>query len=377
MELRIPELALVALIGVSGSGKSTFAARHFKPTEVLSSDICRGLVADDANDQTVTQEAFDVLHFIAAKRLQKGRLVVVDATNVQTDARKPLLQLAREYHVIPVALVLNIPERLCHERNSQRPERNFGPTVINTQARQLRSTLKMLKREGWRQIAVLNSPEEADQVSISRQPMWTDKRDEHGPFDMIGDVHGCFDELCDLLTQLGYRIEPSDGHFKVQTPPGRQALFLGDLVDRGPASHQVLRLVMDMVKQGQALCVPGNHEIKLLRKLRGKNVKLSHGLSETLQQLETQPPEFIERVKTFIDGLISHYVLDQGRLVAAHAGMKEAYQGRGSGTVRSFALYGETTGETDEFGLPVRYNWAAEYHGKAIVVYGLPPISLM
>ena len=379
MELRIPELALVVLIGASGSGKSTFAARHFKPTEVLSSDYCRGLVADDENDQTVTKEAFEVLNFIAAKRLEKGRLVVVDATNVQAEARKPLLQLAREHHVIPVAIVLNMPERLCHERNSHRPERAFGPHVIRNQLRQLRSSMKVLKREGWRHITVLNSPEEADQASISRQPMWTDKRHDNGPFDIIGDVHGCFDELRDLLTKLGYHVDYANtsfnGRFHVQPPPGRRVLFLGDLVDRGPASHKVLRLAMDMVAEGHALCVPGNHEIKLLRKLNGKNVKLSHGLSETLQQLDLEPPEFIARTKNFIEGLVSHYVLDQGRLVVAHAGMKEAYQGRGSGTVRSFALYGETTGETDEFGLPVRYNWAAEYRGKALVVYGHTPVA--
>jgi len=132
---------------------------------------------------------------------------------------------------------------------------------------------------------------------------------------------------------------------------------------------------MGMVEAGTALCVPGNHDMKLLQKLRGKDVKMAHGLADSVAQLETEPPEFKSKVAEFLDGLISHYVLDEGKLVVAHAGMKEEMQGRGSGAIRSFALFGETTGETDEFGLPVRYNWAADYRGKAMVVYGHTPIA--
>jgi len=139
-------------------------------------------------------------------------------------------------------------------------------------------------------------------------------------------------------------------------------------VDRGPKITEVLKLVMGMVKSGIALCVPGNHDVKLLRKLNGRDVQITHGLDRTLEQLAKEPQEFIEEVKAFIDGLVSHYVLDDGKLVVAHAGMKEEFQGRGSGKVREFALYGETTGETDEYGLPVRYDWASDYRGKALVV---------
>ena len=154
-------------------------------------------------------------------------------------------------------------------------------------------------------------------------------------------------------------------------PPGdRKAVFVGDLVDRGPDTPGVLRLVMGMVAAGHALCVSGNHEAKLLRKLRGANVRATHGLQETLDQLDAAP---VVDLPVFLDGLISHYVLDGGRLVVAHAGLKEAYHGRASGRVRSFALYGDTTGETDEYGLPVRYPWAEEYKGAAMVVYGHTP----
>jgi protein phosphatase len=205
--------------------------------------------------------------------------------------------------------------------------------------------------------------------------MWTNRRNEHGPFDIIGDVHGCFDELQELLATLGYSVEKNGYGYRVGTPEGRKAIFLGDLVDRGPKIPEAVKLVMGMVEAGAALCVPGNHDMKLLQKLRGKDVKMAHGLADSVAQLEAEPPEFKGKVAEFIDGLISHYVLDDGKLVVAHAGMKEEMQGRGSGAIRSFALFGETTGETDEFGLPVRYNWAADYRGKAMVVYGHTPIA--
>lgn len=379
MKLTIPELAVVALVGPSGSGKSSFARKHFRATEVLSSDFCRGLVSDDENSQAATNEAFEVLHFIASKRLTAGKLVVIDATNVQAEARKPIIALARQYHCIPVAIVFDLPEKLCRERNRDRPDRNFGPHVIRQQSQQLRRSLRSLEREGFRRVHVLRSPEEVDAAEIVREPLWNNLKHEHGPFDIIGDVHGCFDELADLLTQLGYAVEKQSNEavplgYSVKPPEGRKVVFLGDLVDRGPKIPEVLRLVMSMTEDGTALCVPGNHDIKLMRKLRGRDVQITHGLANSLEQLDRELPEFRAQVSEFIDDLVSHYVLDEGKLVVAHAGMKEKMQGRGSGKVRDFALYGETTGETDEFGLPVRYNWAAEYRGGAMVVYGHTPV---
>lgn len=374
MKLTVPELALVVLIGPSGSGKSSFARKHFKTTEVLSSDYCRGLVADDENSQAATPDAFEVLHFVARKRLAAGRLTVVDATNVQPESRKPLVELAREYHCLPVAVVLNLPEKVCHERNKSRADRDFGPHVIRQQVQQMRRSLRGLEREGFRHVFILHTEEEVDQAVIERQPLWNNLKHEHGPFDIIGDIHGCYDELVELLAQLGYEVAQTPDHVVAKPPPGRKAVFLGDLVDRGPNIPQVLKLVMAMVEAGDALCVPGNHDMKLMRKLRGRDVQITHGLADSLAQLEAEPSAFKERVAAFIDDLVSHYVLDEGKLVVAHAGMKESMQGRGSGKVRDFALYGETTGETDEFGLPIRYNWAAEYRGRAMVIYGHTPV---
>jgi protein phosphatase len=374
MTLTIPQLSLVVLIGVSGSGKSTFARRHFLPTEVLSSDACRALVSDDENDQSATKDAFELLHFIAAKRLAAGRLTVIDATNVQPEARKPLVELARRWHCLPVAIVLDLPAPLCQARNRARADRAFGPHVIRTQADQLQRALRSLKREGFRHIYRLDSLEAVESAVIARQPLWNDRRGETGPFDLIGDVHGCFEELCALLTQLGYVVAGGEDQPNAHHPAGRQAIFLGDLVDRGPKVPAVLRLVMAMTAAGKALCVPGNHEAKLMKWLDGRPVRIGHGLAESIAQLEREPSPFRAEVRAWIDGLVSHYVLDGGDLVVAHAGLAEEYQGRGSGKVRAFALYGETTGETDAFGLPVRWDWAAAYRGRAHVVYGHTPI---
>ncbi|MCY2932358.1 MAG: polynucleotide kinase-phosphatase [Planctomycetota bacterium] len=384
MEITVPTLSLVVLIGPSGSGKSTFARKHFLATEVLSSDACRGMVADDENEQSATKDAFAVLHFIAGKRLAAGRLTVIDATNVQPEARKPLVALAREYHCLPVAVVFDVPEKLCQERNRSRADRDFGPHVIRGQVSQMRRGLRGLPKEGFRHVFVLKSQEEVDAATVTRVPLWNDKRAEHGPFDVIGDVHGCGDELEALLQHLGYEpgelpeSDPVWGSRVYRHPQGRKAVFLGDLVDRGPRILDTLRLVRNMVVTGAALCVPGNHDVKLVRKLSGKNVQITHGLAQSLAEFEALPEDvrqpMISRAREFLDSLVSHYVLDEGKLVVAHAGMRQEMQGRGSGKVREFALYGETTGETDEFGLPVRYNWAAEYRGQAMVVYGHTPV---
>jgi protein phosphatase len=380
MEIKVPELSLVVLIGVSGSGKSSFAKKHFKRTEILSSDECRALVSDDENSQSATNDAFDVLYYIAGKRLKSGLLTVIDATNVQKESRKGLIELGRTNHCLPVAIVLDLPEKVCEERNQSRPDRNFGGHVIRQQNQQLKKSIRGLKDEGFRQIYILKSLEEVDAVlEIKREKLYNDKKDETGPFDIIGDIHGCFDELQELLLKLDYNVNRVDVTemnfgFNVIAPENRKVIFVGDLVDRGPDSPSVLRLVMSMVNSGVAFCVPGNHDLKLQKYLNGKSVQLKHGLELTVKQLESETTQFKSIVEKFLYSLISHFVFDNGKLVVAHAGLKEEMQGRGSGAVRSFCMYGETTGEIDEFGLPVRHNWAKEYRGKAKVVYGHTPV---
>ena len=374
MNITLPDLSLVLLIGPSGSGKSSFGRKHFLPTEVVSSDACRGLVSDNENDQSATGDAFDLLHEILRKRLARGRLTVVDATNTQPEARKSLIALAQEFHVVPCAIVFDLPERLCQDRNALRADRQFGPHVIRNQSAQLRRSMRGLEREGLRHIYKLSSPEEVDGVTIERQPLYNNRKSEHGPFDIIGDVHGCFEELTDLLSKLGYTLSSNEDAFTLEAPVGRKLVFVGDLVDRGPNSPEVLKLVSQLVASGQAFCVPGNHDVRLMRVLRGRDQPLTYGLGETLEQLGSEPPESKRAIADFIHGLVSHYVFDDGKLVVAHAGLKESMQGRGSAKVRDVAVHGEKTGESDEFG-DIRYVWAADYRGSALVVYGHTPVA--
>lgn len=374
MKIEIPEFALVLLVGASGSGKSSFAAKHFLPTEVISSDRMRGWVADDENDQSATGDAFDVLRYVVEKRLKGRRFTVIDATNVQPESRKGLIALARKWHALAVAIVFDLPEAIAIERNAARPDRQFGAGPVRRHVQALKRSLGGMNREGIRYVHRLRSVDEVDAVEIARTRLWTDRRAETGPFDIIGDVHGCADELEALLDKLGYAVGWNGKDVTVVPPEGRRVIFVGDLVDRGPRSPDALRIAKHMVDSGTGMAVVGNHDDKLKRHLDGRNVKVSHGLAETIEQFAQEPAEFAAEMRQWLDGLISHYVLDGGKLVVAHAGLKEEMQGRASGAVRSFCMYGETTGEIDEFGLPVRSDWAADYKGKAKVVYGHTPV---
>ena len=378
MTIEIPDFALVVLIGATGSGKSTFAARHFKPTEVISSDYCRGLVSDDETDQSVSADAFDLVRAIAEKRLQHRRLTVIDATNVRPADRKAWVQLARRWHALPVAIVVDPGVSVCVERNSHRPDRAFGAQVVQRMVSEVRRGLGGLQREGFRQVWKLTTEAEIDASVMERRPLWTDRREDAGPFDIIGDIHGCAAELEQLLVALGYAIrwfeDRGERAVEIIPPAGRKVVFVGDLVDRGPNSPDALRIAMSMVAAGTAYAVQGNHERKLGRWLEGRKVTIAHGLQQTIDQLEGESRGLKEALPAFLESLRSHYWLDGGRLAVAHAGLKEEMIGRGSGAVREFALYGETTGEIDEFGLPVRADWASAYRGKTTVVYGHTPV---
>jgi protein phosphatase len=376
--LDIPDFSLVVLIGATGSGKSTFAAKHFRPTEVISSDVARGLVSDDENDQSVSSDAFDVVRAIAEKRLKNRKLAVIDATNVRPADRRGWVEIARRWHALPVAIIIDPGVKVCIERNRPRPDRQFGPHVVMRMAGEIRRSQRGLAREGFRQVWRLDGEAEIDAAVIERKPLWTDRRDDHGPFDIIGDVHGCASELQELLEKLGYVVSWSEDRGErivaVQAPHGRKVVFVGDLVDRGPASPDALRIAMQMVADGAALCVQGNHERKLGRWLGGRKVTIAHGLQQTIDQLDGETRGLKEALPGFLDSLRSHYWLDGGKLAVAHAGLKEEMVGRGSSAVREFALYGETTGEIDEFGLPVRADWAAGYRGPTTIVYGHTPV---
>ena len=376
MQLKIPDFGLVVLIGASGSGKSRFAQNHFRTSEVLSSDHYRSVVGDDDRGPETTKDAFHVIETIAERRLLGRRLTVIDATNIQPDDRKQWVHLARRTHAPLTAILLDLPEGACQAQNAARGDARPAH-VVRRQARAMRRHVRTLSREGYRRRPRIRTPEEARAAEVTREPLATDHRHRTGPFDIIGDVHGCREELEALLRKLGYEVErhEEDGRprYQVTPPEGRLAVFVGDLVDRGPDSAGTLSLVMDAAAAGAALAVRGNHDAKLARALAGRNVERKHGLAETLEQLEKAPETFRKEVEEFIEGLPSHYVLEGGKLVVAHAGMKKELQNRTSREVREFGLYGETTGETNEDGLPVRLDWTRNYRGTAAVVYGHTP----
>ncbi|WP_309572846.1 AAA family ATPase [Deinococcus sp.] len=368
-QIDVPSPALVVLIGASSAGKTTFATRHFRPDDVIGSDAWRAQLSGNENDQSVTVAAFAALHHAASQRLARGLLTVIDATSVRPHDRQALVQLARAHDLPAVAIVLDLPRGVLEARHAARTDHPFGPDVTLRQHAELRRTQGGLTHEGFRRVWTLHSEVEVNAAQVTRAALRVDRRDLTDPFDVIGDVHGCLPELRELLARLGYVL---DGN--VVTPPAdRTAVFLGDLVDRGPDSAGVLALVMGMVRVGTALCVPGNHEEKVARALDGKAVKVVHGLDVTLAQIGAAGDAFRREVRAFIGSLPSHLVLDGGRLVVAHAGLPEAYQGRTSGRVRSFALYGDVDGTRDELGFPVRRDWAAGYAGMPLVVYGHTP----
>jgi protein phosphatase len=365
------------LIGIPGSGKSTFASRHFSPTEIVSTQFTRALITDDASNPGPDSDVSEVMKLLVEKRLARRRLSVVDATNVRKDHRQYFLDLAHIYHVPVVAIVFDLNEELCIQRPRAKNSQDRGANVFRREAELLRQSLRGLTDEGYSNVYTFSSPEEVDAASVKRVPLSVDRRGDHGPFDVIGDVHGCFDELVTLLNVLGYRREERGGKDAYAHPEGRRVIFVGDLVDRGPGVVTAFELMMDMVDAGTALCVEGNHDEKFIRKLNGRDVKVKEGLAKTLAQIEALPSvernSFIERVRAFADCMSSHYWLDDGKLVVAHAGLGEAMHGRDSSAVQEFALYGARSNDKnakDEFGRAVRYDWAANYRGGAFVVYG-------
>ncbi len=337
LTVTVPALSLVVIASRDASAARTLAATQFSPEEVVAIE-----------PEPVSLEAFEVARIRFTRRLADGVLCVALIHGDDPALTATLARMAHYQNVAAVALILG----------QDIPLARFPISPHSYAATHL-----------------LASPEEWEAARIVREPLACDLRGERGPFDIIGDIHGCYDELCQLLTRLGYA---DDGDGGMRHPEGRQAVFVGDLVDRGPGVVQVARLVMRMVAAGEGFCAPGNHDIKLMRALEGRNVRIAHGLQETLDQIAALPTEaaregFARDFIAFVRQIPPYLVLDDGALVVAHAGLPERYHGRISERVRSLVFYGETTGWEDEYGHPERIDWAADYHGAAAVVYGHTP----
>lgn len=335
-ELTIPALALVVIASGTIEDAQAFAARHFSPAETV-------LVEPTAFEQDDIGETRGAL----ARRLADGQLTVALIHHDDATLTAALARMAHHYDVSPIAVTLGHAIPLARFPIGPRSYEAVHPLATVAQ---------------W------------EAAHVRRAPLACDLRAERGPFDIIGDVHGCYDELVTLLAKLGYERD-GDG---MRHPAGRRAIFVGDLVDRGPGVVQVARLVMRMVAEGQAFCAPGNHDIKLMRALEGRHVYVAHGLQESLDQIaalpdETERANFIRDFVAFIRRIPPYLMLEDGSLVVAHAGLPERYHGRISERIRVLVFYGETTGWEDEYGHPIRIDWAAEYHGAAAVVYGHTP----
>lgn len=342
MRIEIPEFCLVLLLGSWRPAMTEFAARHFSMGEVIGPDLTG-----------------DALSATAGHRLTRRELTAVDVTDATGDDRTNLLRLAKRTFTQPVVIAVL-------------GDGSKGDARIKA----LRDIVQKLQRDGVHMVHVVR---EGDAVEIVRAPLATDRRDLSGPFDIIGDVHGCTDELETLLDKLGYAVawreEDGERSVTVTPPPGRRLIFVGDLVDRGPRTPDTLRIVMSTAAAGTGFCVPGNHDAKFLRWLKGHNVTLTHGLDRSVAQMEKTSKEFQRAAKRFLDELPSHIWCDGGRLVVAHAGILEGMIGRSTGAVREFCLYGDTDGDTDANGLAIRFHWAADYRGETTVVYGHTPVA--
>lgn len=369
--IEVPDFCMVLMIGPPGAGKSAFAHTHFDASEILTLDHFLLSSDDEGQDVEARERGLDAMRDRAADRLSARQLTVIDATNIHAKERGRFIKVARTYFAKTVGFAFDFDADMY-------PEPREGLLGHIDGLRRILSSLKGPK--SIKELHILRSPEDVAAISeIKRKPLSVDLRNEAGPFDIIGDIHGCADELETLLTKLGYQLsfsgEPGERSYEVKPPFGRRAIFLGDLVDRGPRSPDVLRLVKSMMEAGTAYCVIGNHEFRLYRKLGGQPMRVTHGLEETLEQFAEQPNGFSAEMEGFLQALPSHLVFDGGDLVVAHAGLKEEMHNRKSGKVRSFAMYGDTDGKTDSYGLPVRRDWAADYSGKAAVVYGHTPVA--
>ena len=339
MRIEIPELALLALVGPAGAGKTTFARSRFKLTEVVSSDFCRALVADDEADQSATPAAFDLLHLIVRLRLRRRRLTVVDAVNARPVDRRPLLALAREHDCAAVALVFDLPEEVCVQRDRARRGRSVGSRVIRAQRSAVLRSMPGLREEGFHAVHLFDTPDAVEAATLRRVPLPVNRRWERGPFDVIGEVDGRLAELVELLRCLGYSVQSgAHGAATASHPDQRKVVFVGDLLGSGPDSLEVVGLVAAMCEAGRGYCVRGDQDYGPARAMRGGD-----GLPDQLVR--------------FLDGLASHLVLAAGRLVVTHAGILPEMVGRESDRVQAFCISGEP-------------GWQRRWRGRVLVAHG-------
>lgn len=372
MEILLPKTSIVVLCGPAGCGKSTFAKKNFRNYEIVSSDSCRAMVCDDESNMESSKEAFELFYFIIEKRMKLGKIIAADSTALSYDSRRKILQLAGRNGYYTVLVMFDIPLEAVLKQNNTR-DRKVPEKVIKKQYESFIKSKKYIDKEGFDRIVTI-SPENIDSIKLHVKPSNIEVGDS-GPFDIISDIHGCCSELEILLDKLGYK--KSGGAYT--RSGGRKVIFAGDIVDRGPRVIDTINTVYNMVLQGSAYYIPGNHCNKFYRYLQGRKVQVKHGLEMTVEEYEKLNKYEKEKLKShFIDlyeGAPPYIIADFGNLVIAHAGIREDMIGKTSGKINDFVLYGDVTGKTDTEGFPERGDWTKDYCGEALIVYGHTPVD--
>ncbi len=352
MQLVLPDFGAVLLIAASAADVGLLADRLFAREDVV-----------DATD-----------HGRIEQRLRARELVVIRALSSDRAARDGVVEVAARCFAGVVAIVLGAP--LASGKKVSPTAR--GCQTAGVSVGQLRCELADLAGAGFRDVHLVPRAALA-RARLVPTPLACDRRELAGPFDIIGDVHGCRDELVALLDRLGYGVsikgKGARRRATVTAPPGRRAIFVGDLVDRGPAAPDVLRIVMGMVADGSGLAVLGNHDSKFMRWLQGRNVALNHGLEKTVAQMRQEPDGLRGDVRQFLEALPYQLWLDGGRLLVVHAGVRADMIGRQGAGVRDFCVFGDRSGKKDAQGLPERYHWALDYGDETAVIYGHTPVA--
>ncbi len=368
----IDENGLIVLCGPSLSGKTSFAKRWFRESELIALEKISSLLHPGSSPDESDPQARELLSSLVRQRLKANLLTVVDSKSLDSSFRRELVQLSREYQVTSYLLIMDFsPEEYLERYQSASRELDSVQIELEIYLTELAS--RSAYYEGFN--AVYRWSQFGGQGPLPLRKPLPIRKELSGPFDIIGDIHGCYDELIALLRRMGYLNDlgsPSWYH-----PEGRLAVFLGDLADRGPHSLAVIELVISMVESGNALYLPGNHCEKLARYFYGSKVSVEHGLETTVQELEIldapTKESFARRFLKLYGEAPPYLLLDSDRLLVAHAGLPEKYHGRLSMRIKSFAIYGELTGELDAYGRPIRYNWSLHYSGRPLVVYGHTP----
>lgn len=370
-EVEVPSPSLILIWGCEGSGAGAFAERLFGVQALRSRALRVAIGGEEPPARELAADAQAVLEDVATRRARGTRGLPLAIELEPWPGHDPLAfaTIARKASLPCLVLALSVPARRCRAR---RPDLDVDET--GAQRRRYDQALSELRKRKGVTVHELRDPSAI--TGWRGVPLPCDRRQERGPFDLIGDVHGCYEELCELLAVLGYDEARGWRH-----PEGRRLVFLGDLTDRGPRNLDALRLAWGLVEAGQALAVRGNHDDKLARYLAGRKVNVSHGLQTTVDELEALPaseaPVFRAAAQEFLSGLPAHLVLDGGQLVAVHGGLEERLIGRAGGRVDSFALYGDPSGKLDAEGYPERRDWAASYRGEPWIVYGHTPTGLV